>query len=493
MHPDMRDFGWACGAVALATAVGFAMYPFLAPANIVMMYLLAVLFVAARGKPAPAILASVLGVLAFDWCFVPPRFSFTVSDVQYLFTFAVMLAVALVITRLATRLKEEALQARQAELRTAAMHGLSRGLAATRGVEAVIAAAISHLSETFACRITLLLPDEKGVPRPRGGGDADEKEASVAKWVLDSGRTAGLGTSTLPDVPVLFTPLIGARGPVGVARLEPKEPGQTLQGNQIVLLESFGHQIGLALEVDRLYEEARQALLEAEKERLRASLLSSVSHDLRTPLAGIIGSATTLLESSAPGSAKSRELLENIQTEGERLSKLVHNLIETTRLESGEVRLRKEPFTIEELVGSALARLEKPLEGRKVSTDVPEDLPLVPLDSVLIEQVLVNLLDNACRHTPPGTPIELSAALEGTAVKLEVEDHGPGLAPGEQSRVFEKFYHASSPAAGAGLGLAICKAVVEAHGGRIWAENRLGGGASFQFTLPIKEAHAARR
>jgi two-component system sensor histidine kinase KdpD len=284
---------------------------------------------------------------------------------------------------------------------------------------------------------------------------------------------------------------MGAQGPVGVLRVRPRIRERLLVPDQMLLLESFAHQIGLSLEVDRLQENAKSALLEAEKERLRSSLLSSVSHDLRTPLAGIIGSASSLLQSGSNlSSPQSRELLENIQDEGERLSRLVHNLIETTRLETGVIRLRKEPHPIEELVGSALERLDKALAGHKVTTRIPENLPLVPLDSVLMEQVFINLLENAARHTPAGTPIEISAAAGKEFVTIEVEDGGPGLAADELERVFEKFYHAKSPTAGAGLGLAICRAVVNAHGGRIWAENRPAGGAVFRFTLPIEDAQA---
>jgi two-component system sensor histidine kinase KdpD len=259
---------------------------------------------------------------------------------------------------------------------------------------------------------------------------------------------------------------------------------------QRLLLESFAHQIGLALEVDRLQEDNEKAQLDAEKERLRSSLLSSVSHDLRTPLAAIIGSASSLLQSGSPVTEdKARELLENIQEEAQRLARLVHNLLQTTRLESGSVHLHQEPCSIEELVGSALERTEKLLAGRQIVTQLPEDLPMVPLDGVLLEQVFINLLENAARHTPAGTPVDISAQTEGEALLVEVADRGPGLGADELERVFEKFYHARSASAGAGLGLAICRAVVDAHGGRIWAENRAGGGTRFRFTLPLGGTH----
>jgi two-component system sensor histidine kinase KdpD len=317
--------------------------------------------------------------------------------------------------------------------------------------------------------------------------DLDDKERSVAQWVYDLGQSAGLGTRTLPVVEALYAPLAGGEGPVGVLRVQPRVRERLLIPDQMLLLESFAHQIGLALEVDRLQDSARQAQIEAEKERLRSSLLSSVSHDLRTPLAAIIGSAASLLEAGGSlGGEKARELLENIKDEGEWLARLVQNIIETTRLETGAATIRKEAGSIEEVLGSALGRLEKALAGRPVKTSVPHDLPLVPMDSVLIEQVLLNLLENAAVHTPAGGPIDAGARVEAGTLVVEVADRGPGIEPEDRERIFEKFYHARS-SKGAGLGLAICRAIMNVHGGRIWVEAREGGGSRFLFSLPLEE------
>jgi two-component system sensor histidine kinase KdpD len=461
-----------------------------------MVYLLGTLLVAARGHRGPATLSAALGVLAFDYCFVPPRFSFTVSDTQYLLTFLVMFVAAMIISQLTVRIRAQAESARLGEMRTAMMHALSRQLASTRGLGAILEVAVRHVAQVFDSDIIALMPGPDGRLEVRAASqdkrDLDEKERSVAQWVFDLGQSAGLGTQTLPVVDALYTPLIGAEGSVGVLRVQPRVRERLLIPDQMLLLESFAHQLALALEVDRLQDDTKQAQLDAEKERLRSSLLSSVSHDLRTPLAAIIGSASSLLQSGALTGGKERELLENIQQEGERLSRLVHNLIETTRLTSGAVQLRKEPHSVEELVGSSLERVGKLLTGREVTTEIPEDLPLVPLDSVLLEQVFINLLENAARHTPAETAIAVSARLEPDALLVEVADRGPGLAADELERVFEKFYHARSASAGAGLGLAICRAVVEAHGGRIWAENHPGGGAVFRFTLPTGAAHGRK-
>jgi len=488
-----KEFAVSACAVAVCTAVCFGMSPFVSLTNLVMVYLLGTLLVAARGHRGPAVLSAALGVLAFDFCFVPPRFSFSVSDTQYLLTFLVMFVAALIISQLTVRLRSQAETARLGEMRTAMMHALSRQLASTRGLDAILEVAVRHVAQVFDSDIIALMPGPDGRLDVKASSgtkrDIDEKERSVAQWVFDLGQSAGLGTQTLPVVDALYSPLIGAEGSVGVLRVQPRVRERLMIPDQMLLLESFAHQLALALEVDRLQDNAKQAQLDAEKERLRSSLLSSVSHDLRTPLAAIIGSASSLLQSGSLAGDKERELLENIQEEGERLSRLVHNLIETTRLTSGAVQLRKEPHSIEELVGSSLERVEKLLTGREVTTGIPEDLPLVPLDSVLLEQVFVNLLENAARHTPAGTAIAISAQCEKDALRVEVADRGPGLAADDLERVFEKFYHAKSASAGAGLGLAICRAVVEAHGGRIWAQNRPEGGAVFRFILPLGGLH----
>jgi two-component system sensor histidine kinase KdpD len=256
---------------------------------------------------------------------------------------------------------------------------------------------------------------------------------------------------------------------------------------QLHLLETFANQTALAIERAALAEEAQAVQLRMETERLRSSLLSSVSHDLRTPLAVITGSASTLLESRGALEATVQEdLLQTIREEAERLNRLVHNLLEMTRLESG-VEVRKEWYAVEEVVGAALSRLEMALRGRPVHTDVSKDLSLVPMDDVLVEQVFINLLENATKYTPAGTEIDIRAWAEDGRLMVEVADRGPGLGPGEESRIFEKFYRAAPPESrGAGLGLTICRAIVEAHGGRIWAQNRPDGGAAFRFFLPIE-------
>ena len=486
------EYGIAVVVAALATGLSLPLASFFSPTNLVMFYLLGALAVGARGFQGPAAFYSMISVLCFDFFFVPPRFTFAVTDTQYILTFVVMTAVALLISTLTVRIRAQAQMARLSEMRTGTMHALSRELASLRGVQAILDASVRHISEVFDSEIVALMPTPEGSLAVRSASGAkrelDAKERSVAQWVFDLGQSAGLGTQTLPVVEALYAPLLGAQGPVGVLRVQPRARERLLIPDQMLLLESFAHQIGLALEVDRLQDDARASQIDAEKERLRSALLASVSHDLRTPLAAIIGSASSLLQGKVDlASAGARELLDNIQSEGEWLARLVNNLIETTRLETGTVQLRKEPGSIEEIAGSALERLDKILRGRQVVAKLPPDLPLAPMDSVLMEQVLLNLVENAARHTPAGSPIDVSARAEPDSLLVEIADRGPGVPEEERERVFEKFFH-GKVSKGAGLGLAICRAILTAHGGRIWVEERDGGGAAFRFALPLGAA-----
>jgi two-component system sensor histidine kinase KdpD len=299
---------------------------------------------------------------------------------------------------------------------------------------------------------------------------------------------AGRGTDTLPEAEALYVPLMSSGGPVGVLGLRLADPKRPFQPEQLRLLESFANQAGASIENERLAEESEKVRVQAEAERLRSSLLSSISHDLRTPLAVITGSASVLLDPKEPLDTKTQKLLaQDIFDEADRLNRLLVNLLEMTKLSSGALVLNKETQPLEEVVGSALARLQKKLEGRPVRTHLPEDLPMLPLDSLLMEQVFINLIDNAIKYTPNGSQIEITAHVEDNRLRVDVADRGPGLEKGDEKRIFEKFYRGAkvNRQSGAGLGLAICRGAVEAHGGEIWAENREYGGTRFCFTLPL--------
>ena len=488
---DWAPYGWAMAVVALATGVAWITLPFLGLVNLVdlvMVYLLGIVVVATRYGRGPSLLASILSVAALDFFFVPPVFTFAVSDARYVFTFAVMLVVGLVTSGLAARIRTQAEAARLREQRTAALYAMSRELASTRGADKLLTIAIRHISEVFRSQVVVLLPGPGGTLVSAEGGQfaLDSNELGVSKWVHEHHQPAGLGTSTLPGAAALYLPLQAPRGPVGVIGVRPADRHALDAPDQLHQLETFANQTALAIERAQLADEAQQNQVRMETERLRNSLLSSVSHDLRTPLATITGAATTILENGAKLNDRTRQgLLESVREEAERLNRLVQNLLEMTRLESGALQLRKEWHPLEEIIGAALSRLGKELGDRRVETRVPPDLPLVPIDDVLIEQVLVNLLDNAVKYTPGGSPIRIMATATDEAVTVEVADHGPGLPRGEEDRVFEKFYRATPGGRGAGLGLAICQGIVRAHGGNIWAQNLPEGGVAFLFTLPL--------
>jgi two-component system sensor histidine kinase KdpD len=345
----------------------------------------------------------------------------------------------------------------------------------------------------FQSQAIILLPDEaSGELRAHGSEPAlakfSEDERSVARWVYDRGQLAGWGTQTLPAADGLYLPLLTSERTAGVLALYPPPQRESLSPDQLHLLESFTNQTALAIERARLSEATERGQLQIETERMRSALLSSVSHDLRTPLAAITGAASGLLQRRETLDERSRELAQIAFEEAERLNRLVGNLLDMTRLEAGSLEVEKEWQPLEEVVGSAIARLTDSLADHPLTTRLPDDLPLVAIDSVMIEQVLVNLLENAVKYTPPGTPIELSAWAEDQAVVVEVADRGAGLPPGEEERIFDKFYRVRpSVAGGVGLGLAISRAIAAAHGGRLWASNRPApaGGASFRFTLPL--------
>ncbi len=491
---DWGAYGRGVSVVIACTAVSWLMFPYFGVANLIMVYLLGVAVVASRWGRGPSVLASVLSVAIFDFFFIPPYFSFAVSDIQYTWTFAVMLVVALLISGLAARGRRQVQATRQHLRRTAALYAMSRDLATQRGVDKLAAVAAQHIREVFDSQVAVFLPDQTGrVTLQRSGGlffELDPKEAGVAQWVFDHKQPAGLGTDTLPGASALYLPLTGSRGPTGVIAVRSAQPVRLLDPEQFHLLETFSNQTALAIERARLAEETQQVHVQVETERMRSAILSSVSHDLRTPLATITGAASSLLEGGRQlGASAQQELARAIYEEARRLDRLLRNLLDITRLEAGAMQLQKEWHHLEEIVGSALTRLEQRLGDRKIRTDFPPDLPLLRLDGVLMEQVVINLLENALKYAPPRSMIELSASKADGAVVFEITDRGPGLQPGDEQRVFEKFYRADSAReGGVGLGLTICRGIVEAHGGRIWAENRPGGGALFRFTLPV-EAH----
>ena len=467
--------------------------------DIIMMYLLGVVVLAMRFGYVPSLLTAVLSVGAVDYFFTAPYLSFAVEDKAYILTLLIMLFVAFVISNLMERIRRAATVATERELRTAKLYGMSRALSIAPSGREIMDVAYRHLRDAFAGEVSVL------VSAPGGGLDvADtteptlELDASTLARVNDVFAREGQGgaavAALLSDAPgpvavpatvERILPLRASTGTLGVLVVRPSTLGHFAGAANRDLLDAFASQIALAVERVRLAEGAQRAQLEVQRERLRNALLSSVSHDLRTPLAVVKGAATALLdtESELPASRR-REYLETISDEASRLNRLVRNLLDMTSLEAGALRVRKVWQPIEEVVGVALNRLEEQLENRQVTVVIPTEALMVPFDATLMEHVLLNLVENATKYTPRGSPLEIRARVVGDGVEVEVSDRGPGVPVGQEEQIFEKFHRAVSRVGGMGLGLTICRGIISVHGGRIWCENRSDGGTSFRFVLP---------
>jgi two-component system sensor histidine kinase KdpD len=489
--PWLRYVG-ALGLVAAGTLLSAVVHSLFSPANLVMIYLLAVVISAIYLGRGPSVLASVISVLAFDYFFVPPPYTLAVSDTEYLLTFTGLLLVGLVISNLTARVREQADAAHRRATQITELYALSRDLAVAADLEAIVSAVLAHVSQTFSRDVTVLLPESSHAAlKPHAsspGFEVDENELAVATWAFEHGQGAGRGTDTLPAARARYLPLKTARGVVGVLGVKPSDPSRHLSPEQRQLLDAFASQAALAIERTQLAEEAQQSEMLRATEKLQTALLNSISHDLRTPLVSITGALSSLQEDDPELDVATRgALVENAREEAERLNRLVGNLLDMTRIEAGALKVAREPCDVQDLVGAALEPLGDRLEGRPLTVDVPPGLPLVPMDFVLMVQVLLNLLDNAIKYSPRNAPIDVRSRVDGSDARIEVADRGVGIPADDLKRVFDKFYRVQQPGlvSGTGLGLSICKGIVEAHGGRIWADNRDGGGTVMTVVLPM--------
>jgi two-component system sensor histidine kinase KdpD len=489
-----RGIGSALLVSVACTAAGFVMFSHFELTNIAMVYVLGAAVAALRFGRVPAVASAIANVAAFDFCFVPPRYTFAVSDVEYVVTFAVMLVVTLVIATLVANVRQQTRVAGARERRTALLYAMSRELAATRGIPGMARVAVRHVAEVFECEAVVLLPDAAGrlhwPAEPPMPGSLRGADLSIAQWVADNGHRAGLGSDTLPSAPALYVPLGDDRRRLGVLAVLPSNRRRVLLPEQLHLLETFAGQIGIAVERERLGESAEAARVATEGERLRNTLLASISHDLRTPLAVMAGAASTLVRQGATLDEPTRSALAgSIEDKAHEMTELISNVLDLTRLESGQVTLRRDWETLDDLVGAALQRIADRGRLHQFVVDLAPELPPLHVDGALVVQLFANLFDNVVKYTPAGTRARVTAVVDGDFVRVSVSDDGPGLPAGDPERLFDKFQRGEGEGAtlGAGLGLAICRAIVRAHGGEIQAGRRLGGGAHFEFTLPATE------
>ncbi|MCK9397403.1 MAG: DUF4118 domain-containing protein [Methylobacter sp.] len=488
-----RHYGqWLWGIIIplLLTLIDWPFRQILTPSNILLVYLLGVFFVAIRFGLWPSILAALVSAAAFAFFFAPPIFSFAIADPENLVGLAVMLLVGAVTSNLAENVRTQTRVAEHRERRAAALYRLSKELAKARLETEIIEIGVRHIHAEFGGRNTFLFPDRNGLvcypDDPPLAISLLGADLGVAQWVFDNGQMP----STLANATAMYVPLNGSTGTLGVLVLEQVDLSGIFLPEQRQLLDTFVNQIVHTLERANLAEKAKDATLKMQAETLRNSLLSSISHDLRTPLATIVGAASTL-ETDEERLTKDtrRKLVGAISEEAQRMSELTTKILEMARLEAGEVVLNRQWYAPEEIVGSALRRLDKKLKNRQVNVHMADNLALVHVDAVLLQQVMVNLLDNADKYSPAGLPIDISVGTTPFSLSITVADRGQGIPEGLQQKIFDKFFriHTESAQSGVGLGLSICRAIVEAHGGDIQVTNRSGGGSMFQLHIPILE------
>ncbi|MBK7317801.1 sensor histidine kinase KdpD [Candidatus Villigracilis affinis] len=476
--------------VTISTSIGLFIRGNLEPANLVMLYLASTVISAIYLGRGPSLLTAVAGVLAFDYFLVPPYLTFAVSDTQYFITFIALLVISLVVSSLTARVREQAEAAIQREKQTAALYDLSKDLTSAADLLQVANIIISQIGHAFGRDVAIFLPDNQQLQifASSPNYQPDENELAVAAWAYQHDQPAGRGTDTLPAASLRCHPLKTSNGIVGVLGVHSKDQTNFLSSEQRLTLAAFANQSALAIERTRLSEQASQAELLRATESLQTALLNSISHDLRTPLVSITGALSSLDEDNGLlNESARRALIENARGEADRLNRLVGNLLNMTRIESGAIKLRLESEDIQDVIGTALEQLGSRVANRKIQVNVPVGFPLVPMDFTLIAQVLVNVLENAVKYSPADSTIEVSAELLDETIRLKIADRGAGIPSEDLTRIFDKFYRVQRPenVSGTGLGLSISKGIVEVHHGTIYASAREGGGTIITIELPL--------
>jgi len=485
----------AAGLVLLATLVGSLSHLFLNSTSIVMLYLLGVVLTAIRWGLGPSVLACVLGVLAHDFFFVRPIMSLGPPDMQDIPTLIVLLAVGVIISLLASQVRQQTQEARRREVETHSLYVLSRELATTDDLEASVRAIMSSVKQTLGYDVSVLFPEGKNkkVLKPYAESTeltSDENEIAAATWSFHHQNRVGQGTDIFPNAKAQYVPLITARGAIGVIAVSLTNVSSRLAAEQERLLDAFADLAAVAVERIVFAREAlNMQISQAATEKLQTAFLDSISHDLRTPLASVVGVLSSLQEGTGLDDATKENLIQLAREEAERLNSSITEMLDISRIESGAIRLSRQLSDVNDIISVALDELGNRSGGRTINVDVAAGLPFVPVDFALIVKVLLNLLDNTFKYSLPDSPVEVKAHQIGQEVEIDVADRGIGIPPEDLQYVFQRFFRVRHPAnvPGIGLGLSICKGIVVAHGGRIAAENRPGGGTVIRLTLPLTE------
>jgi two-component system sensor histidine kinase KdpD len=491
----------AIAATAIGLGTAMLAEPYFGDETVPMIFLMAVLGVAYWFGLGPSLLAAIAAMLSYNFFFLPPLYTFTITDPTNIAALFFFLFTALIVSNLTTRVRRQAEAARNRAMTTNALYGFSKNLASIANMDDLLWASVSQIASSLKANVVILLPTRDGDLEAAAafppGETIDEADRGAAKWSFEKGRAAGRGSDTLPGARRLFLPLRTSRGTVGVVGIgHGWRPDIILTPDERRLLDALMDQTAVAIERVRLAEEMDDARVAAEAERLRNALLTSLSHDLKTPLASILGAANSLREYGDLFDQKARaDLLRTVEEEAARMSRFVANLLDMTRLEAGAITLKREPADLSEIVGSAVHRVKGQMAGFRIDYDIDPDLPLLDLDVLLMEQVVINLLDNAAKYAPSSSTITIRAKQAGSAVRLQIIDEGPGIPEDRLTKIFEKFHRLDAgdrQRAGTGLGLAICRGFVEAMGGAITASNRADRtGAIFTVEFPVAAVHAA--
>lgn len=491
--PRLMPFVAAISVTGLCTVVALVVREHVDLIVVAMIYMLGATLTALRLGQAPAFLASTANIVAFDFFFVPPLFSFAVADPRYSLTFAVMFTVATVIATRVSAMRQHAAAAAARERRTAELYAMSRKLGATSAAEVMVEVAEQHIGEVSSTSAVILVCDPNGTLRPRQSATRDHPDMSVCQWVVEHRQRAGLDSEHFSNEHAVYLPLVSAHGIRGVLVVRPSAARPRLLREHASLIEALAAQLSAALERARLAVAAETARVAAERAALRNTLLASISHDLRTPLSAIAGAGSMVADEDFPLDAHRRTTLGRLIVDKVRdMTQQLSNVLDLLRYEGGDAELKCSWQALPDLVGVALAQSEGRLTDWRVFVNMPADLPLVFVDESMIVRMLSNLIDNCMKYTPPETRITIEARLEGSAVIVIVEDDGPGLPPGDPERLFAKFERGAveSNIAGVGLGLAICRVVARLNGGDIRAERVTAGGARFEVSLPLRVATA---
>lgn len=491
----LRSLGLVAAVITAATfvSIGFRHLGY-SEANYIMTYNLGVVIIAyLTDGYIYCVLASFLSMLTYNYFFTVPYFTLIAYSPEYPVTFISMLLSALIASTLTSSVKRETQRVENRERRISILYHHEKNLLKVNSKPQLLMVAAKDISELFATSVMICAADLGGQLSMRHvvGNDVfqEETEQTAIRETFQSGMPSGAGNELYPNCKAYYLPIVGSSGVLGVIGIAMRK-ALLLTSSQKTFLDAITAQVALAMERERLYEKQQRAKLEMERERLSSDLLRSVSHDLRTPLTGMLGSVGTLMENyDSLDDGTRKEFLSDVYDEIEWLSAIVENVLSLTRLESQRINLNKQPEAVEEIVSEALSRVNRRIGARRVTVKIPDELMMVPMDGTLIEQVLVNLLDNAIKHTPDDTPIHVDVRREGAHAVFAVRDQGPGLAPEAIPFLFDRFYTRQTAAGerkGSGLGLSICKSIVEAHGGRISAANEPTGGATFRFTLPME-------